>query len=425
MGIKGDLRRWRMGFRDRVASIEAWFTPRRMLAAALVVLAGDLLASALWLATQHDLMDRFHQPMGGDFIIFYAASSLTLKGKALAAFSAQAMLAAERAAVAGTAPGLLWCYPPPFQMLVAPLALVPFALALALWSALGIGGYLATIRRISPHRGTLLFALAFPGLFVTVWQGQTSLFVFTVLGLGLTMLDRRPWLAGAVLGLLVCKPQFAILLPVLMIGSGRWRTIGGAAASVLALSALSAAVFGLPLWRAFLTGLPEVSASLARGELPWAKVPSMFVALAWLGVPHTVALAVHGAIALAALLATLWAWRRPGPLALKAALAVLATLIATPYSFNYDLVLLALPIAAVAETARRHPLPVGTKLIMGLAVLTPNLFLSLAQHTHVQLTPLAILVVFWAVWRAYASVLGGAKAVSWREQPVAMPVVSA
>jgi hypothetical protein len=58
----------------------------------------------------------------------------------------------------------------------------------------------------------------------------------------------------------------------------------------------------------------------------------------------------------------------------------------------------------VADAARRHPLPVGTKLAMGLAVLTPNLFLGLALRAHVQLTPLAILLVFWAVWRTYVAV---------------------
>jgi hypothetical protein len=69
-----------MDLRHRLTRLEAWFTPRRMAAAALVVLAANLLASAVWLATQQHLLDRFHQPMGGDFIIFYAASSLTLKG---------------------------------------------------------------------------------------------------------------------------------------------------------------------------------------------------------------------------------------------------------------------------------------------------------------------------------------------------------
>jgi multidrug transporter EmrE-like cation transporter len=392
-----------MSFRDRIDAIERWLTPGRMLVAALVVLAGNLLATAVWIATQRHLLDRFGQPVGGDFIIFYAASALTLKGQAMAAFSAKAMLAAERAAVAGTPAGLLWCYPPSFQLLIAPLALMPFAAAYAVWSGLGAAAYLAVVTRVSRHRWTLLFACAFPGLFVTLWQGQTSLFVGAALGAGLMLLDRRPWIAGAVLGLLVCKPQFAILLPLLMLGTGRWRSIGGAAISVMAALAISAAVFGLPLWRMFLTNLPEVSASLTRGELPWAKVPSVFVALAWLGLPHTLAMALHVAIGLAVALATLASWRRPGPLPLKAALAVLATLIITPYSFNYDLVLLALPIAAVAEWGRFNPLPTGTKLSIAFAAFIPNLFLSLAQHAHVQLTPFALLFVFAMVWRAYAA----------------------
>jgi hypothetical protein len=127
--------------------------------------------------------------------------------------------------------------------------------------------------------------------------------------------------------------------------------------------------------------------------------------LAWLGVPHGIALILQGLVALGVALVTVWAWRKPGPLPLKVGLAVLGTLIATPYDFNYDLVLLAIPIAALASVSRRHRLPVGTKLAIGLAALAPSPLQALAQSTHLQLTPLAILLMFWAVWRAYAATL--------------------
>ncbi|MEO8113700.1 MAG: glycosyltransferase family 87 protein, partial [Phenylobacterium sp.] len=370
---------------------------------ALVLLGVYVLATVLWIATLHGLMDVFHQPLGGDFIIFYGTSSLTLHGQALAAYDPAQLLAAQRAAVPGAPAGLLWCYPPPFQLLITPLALLPFAAAYAAWIAVSFTLYFALVRLISDHRMAVLLACAFPGFFVAAIQGQNGFLTTAALGFGLLLLDRRPWLAGAILGLLAYKPQFGVLLPLLLIGTGRWRSVAGAALSSIAFVALSTAAFGLGAWEAFLRELPDVSASLSNGLIPWSKIPSTYVALAWLGAPKAVAYAAHGAVALAVAAVTLVAWRRPGPLPLKAGLAVLATLCVTPYAFNYDLVMLAVPIGVTLEYGRRHPLPPGTLLALALAFVVPNAFLGIAKATHVQLMPVAILIVFAALARVLFS----------------------
>lgn len=383
-----------------LAAIDRLITPGRARALAVVLALVYGAATLIWLMTLKGGMDVFHQPLGGDFIIFYGASSLTLHGHAAAAFDPHVLLLAERAAVAGVQPGLEWCYPPTYQLLLAPLALVPFPLAYALFLAVTGAVYLLMIRKISTHRSALLMACVFPGAVVDAWQGQNGLLTAGLLGLGLMSVERRPWLGGAILGLLVYKPQFGVLLPLLLIGTGRWKSVLAAAASGGLFIAASVAAFGIEPWRAFFQNLPSVSASLGAGLLPWAKVPSVFVALLWLGVPKTLAYAVQVAFGLAIAALTVAAWRRPGPHALKVGLAALATLLISPYSFNYDLVLLAIPIAAVAEHARTHVLPTGTKTAMLLAVFTPNLFLGLADAIHLQLMPLAILITYAAVWRA-------------------------
>ncbi len=379
--------------------LESLITPSRVRACAWVLIGVNLLASIVWVATLHGLLDVFNQPLGGDFVIFYGTSSLTLHGHALAAFDPAQLLAAERAAVPGSPPGLLWCYPPTFQLIIAPLALLPFVAAYAAWLAVSFVIYFALIRRLSDHRMALMLACAFPGFVVAAMQGQNGFLTTGALGFGLLLLDRRPWLAGAILGLLVCKPQFGVLLPVLLIGTGRWRSVAGAALSGLGLMAFSAVVFGLGAWEAFFRGLPDVSAALSNGAIPWAKIPSTYVALAWLGAPKPLAYAVHAGVALAACVTTLVAWRGPAPHSLKVGLAVLATLCVTPYSFNYDLVMLAIPIAVTAEYGREHPLPPGTLIALILAFIAPNAFLGIAKATHVQLMPVAIIACFVAVAR--------------------------
>ncbi|HZZ35325.1 MAG TPA: glycosyltransferase family 87 protein [Caulobacteraceae bacterium] len=379
--------------------LESLITLPRVRACALVLVGAYALSAIVWVATLNGLIDVFGQPLGGDFIIFHGASSLTLAGRPLTAYDPDALLAAQRAAAAGAPSGLIWCYPPTFQLLIAPLALLPLAAAYAAWLAASFALYVALIRRLSDHRLALLIAFAFPGFFVAALQGQNGFLTTAVLGFGLMMLDRRPWLAGAILGLLVCKPQFGLMLPLLLIGTGRWRSVAGAALSGAGLMALATAVFGLEAWEAFFKGLPAVSAALSNGQIPWAKIPSTYVALAWLGVPKALAYAVHGGFAVVVALVTLAAWRGSAPHSLKVGLAVLATLLVTPYAFNYDLVMLASPIAAVAEYGRRHPLPPGTVLAMVLAYISPNAFLGLAKASHVQLMPLALIVAFVALAR--------------------------
>lgn len=382
-----------------LGAIDRLITPARARVGALVLLAIYLVTTVVWLATTRQLMDGFHQPLGGDFIIFYSASSMTLHGHAAAAFDPRALLAVQRAIIPGVRPGLEWCYPPTFQLLIAPLALAPFPVAYGLFVAVTLAPFLLLLRMIFPGRDATVMSCAFPGTFVNAWQGQNGFLTTSLFGYGLLSIDRRPWLAGAVLGLLVYKPQFGILLPILLIGTGRWKSTFAAAISAAAFIALSALVLGVVPWLAFLRTLPTVSAALASGQLPWSKMASMFVAARWLGAPVPAAYALQFATAIIVAGATLMVWRRPGDLGLKVGLAALATFLMSPYSFNYDLVLLAVPIALTLAFGRDRVLPEGTKAALLLAAFTPTVFLGIAKATHVQLMPLAILLCYCALFR--------------------------
>ena len=386
-----------LGAMSSMARWEAEVTPGRLRVAAALVLAANLIVSAAWLLTSRGLVDRFGQPLGGDFILFHAVSHVTLAGRPADAFSAAGVLDAQRAALPAMTAGLRWFYPPTFQLLLAPLALLPFAAAYATWTALGVGLLAAVLRGVL-GRLPLWPLLALPAVLVTAWQGQTSFLVASALGFGLFQLDRRPLLAGAVLGLLVCKPQFAVLPPLLLAATGRWRPLAAAAASAALLTAASTLAFGPELWRLFLAGLPAQSRELAQGGLPWTKVISLYVALIRLGVPQGVALALHGAVALLVAAATVRAWRRPGPLGPKAGAAAIAALVVTPYGFNYDLVILAPLLAAAVAQAARGPLRPGVITALAPLAVLPSLMVALAG-TGVQTAPLFLLVGVWGALR--------------------------
>ena len=66
------------------------------------------------------------------------------------------------------------------------------------------------------------------------------------------VLDRRPILAGLLFGMLSIKPQFGILLPLMLALTGRWRTVLAAATTVLLLVTAASFVFGIDVWTAYI-----------------------------------------------------------------------------------------------------------------------------------------------------------------------------
>ena len=380
----------------------------------LLLVVGYAIAVVAWLVYMagNDWLDPFGSPLGYDFITFYAASDLARMGDPAGAFDYYKIYAREVAAVPSNTSIFLWHYPPPFNLVIAPLAFFPYPVALAGWLAVTLGLYLLLVRRISDHRYALLIALAFPATFINLMHGQNGFLNAALLGGGLLLLDKRPWLAGVLIGLMVYKPHFGVLLPLLLAVQGRWKTFASASVTALAVCAIAYVAYGPEPWLAFFANFDRVSIILERGHLPWSKIPSVFVMFASLGAPMKAAYAAHAAVAVGLALATLIAWRGPGPQSLKVALAIPAILAVSPYCFDYDLVLLALPIGLLADYGRTSPLAPGARIAMAAAFLGPVVFPTLAYQTHVQLMPVTNLLLYVVVWRTLAVARRGDVAVA-------------
>jgi len=385
----------------QLKTLDEFVTPARIRNYSVMLVVAFTVGMVGWLLSMHADVDAYGKPFGYDFITFYGQSVLALQGRAADAYLPLEILAAEQATIPADMAVYFWHYPPTFALLTLPLALVPYKLAYTAFVGASLALYLLTIRRISDHRWATLLALAFPAVFLNAFHGQNGFLNAAVLGFGLLWLDRRPWLGGAVLGLLVYKPHFGVLLPLVFLVTGNWRAFAAASLSAGLFIAATFLVFGPAPWIAFVHNMPLVSSLLEHAYLPWPKIPSWFVALSYLGVARPAAYALHAAVALVLGAAMLWAWRNPGAAELKKALTVLAALAVSPYMFDYDLTLLALPIAWVAEYGRRHVLPVGTKAALVLAFATPIVFTPIASAVHVQLMAPALLCVFIAVWRVF------------------------
>ena len=73
-----------------------------------------------------------------------------------------------------------------------------------------------------------------------------------LLGGGLSLLERRPYLAGFLFGMMIYKPQLALLLPVALLGGRQWRAFAAASVTAGVLLAASALWFGTDVWAEYL-----------------------------------------------------------------------------------------------------------------------------------------------------------------------------
>jgi hypothetical protein len=328
----------------------AWLTAEWARGYSLILLAFYVLGCIVWIALADGLVDRNGKPLGTDFSNVYAAGVLTLKGRPGDAYDPALQHAAEKKVFGPATPFFGWHYPPFFLMAAAALATLPYAWALFAWMAVTIPAYLAAVRAICPRPETLLVAAAFPAAFINLGHGQNGFLTAALLGGALLWLDLRPAVAGVLIGLLAYKPQFGLLIPLVLLVTGRWTVIASACATIAALAAVTSVLFGTSVWHAF-AGSAEFSrvVVLEAGATGWEKIQSIFSAVRNLGGSTQLAYAAQGAVMLALAVSLVWLWRSRAAHELKAAALALACLLATPYVLDYDLMVLAIAIAFLAR----------------------------------------------------------------------------
>jgi alpha-1,2-mannosyltransferase len=338
-----------------------WLTSARARGYSLILLAIAALAIVGWIALSDGMVDRNGKPIGTDFSSFYAAGSLALEGKAASAYDMAAHYLREQRLFGADTPYYGWLYPPNFFLVAAPLALLPYPFALALWQGLTLVLYLAVSATILAQARReqaviaklwLPVAAAFPAVFINLGHGQNGFLSASVFGAALVALPYRPVLAGVLFGLLAYKPQCALVVPFALLAAGQWRTILAAAVTVTALSAASLVLFGTDAWWTFLAST-ETSRKLLleEGNVGFEKLQSAFAAVRIGGGGVGLAYLVQGAVSAATIGGTAWVWHSVRDRNMKAALLLAATALASPHILDYDLMLLA-PAMAFFVAAR-------------------------------------------------------------------------
>jgi hypothetical protein len=332
-----------------------WLGPQRARGYLWLLAALNGLTWAILLATSRNGVDRNGSLIGTDFLSFWTAGRMLVAGTN--PYDAAAHVAAQHQYF--TTPGsyTAFFYPPPFLLICYPLGLLAYFPALALWLVATGAACVAVarewLRATGVAQSLVLLAAAFPPVLITLTHGQSSFLVAALLGLGALWVRPRPVLAGVCFGLAVMKPQFGLLVPLVLIMTGQWRVIAAAAVTAIFVGLAATLAFGWGVWSDWLTVSGVAQSALDQGAVGFAKMMSPFAAARLLGAPVTLAYGVQAVVALAVVAALVRvSWRREYTVALGAAMLAGAPLV-TPFVLDYDLVLLAFPLIYLASVGFR------------------------------------------------------------------------
>jgi hypothetical protein len=321
----------------------------------------------------------------------------------------QAVIAQARVPEAGH---LLYVplYGPQVSLFFAPLAKLPYPVALALWLVANAVIYALccyAVWRTCPRlqnetRTAFILVAGYPAFIHLLAWGQTSglaLACFT--GAYLAMRSGRLFVAGLAIGCLAFKPQLALASAVVFLFARGWKVIGGALVTAVAQLAAGWMYYGRSVMADYFQHLLHVQRIFSLLEPRPYQMHSLRSFWAMLLPSARWALILYVVSAVAVLAITVRFWKSTFSLGLRFSALLLATVLVSPHLTVYDLVILApafLLISdwAVDHAAEPHIHMVG--LLLYLCYLAP-LIGPLSQWTRFQISVPAFVALLWVVVR--------------------------
>jgi hypothetical protein len=291
-----------------------------------------------------------------DFVNVWSAGRLALEGHPAQAWDWDIQKQVQIAVLGQDYPGnFAWHYPPPFLLVAESLAHFSYGTAFLGWAAISFLPFVATMRAIVGRTFGWMLAASFPVVMTNTTVGQNGFLTAALIGGTLYLMPLRPVLAGICLGLLSYKPQYGLLFPLVLIAASQWTVFVTAAIVAVAVAAVSLLAFGVESWQAFFHWMPMFSqAFLTEGRAPWWKLQSVFGMVRYFGGGEELGWVLHW-IVVATIAAGLVAiWRSSVRYSLKAASLAVGALLATPYLFLYDMMVLAIPVAYLVRLGIAH-----------------------------------------------------------------------
>jgi len=337
-----------------------------------------------------------------DFLVFHAAARAFFEGKLALVYDIDAFTRYQienySELIASTTLFRPFLYPPTWLLMLLPFGLMSAVRGYAVF--MSVTAAAATAVEGRRDLWGWLAVITSPAAVWVVLAGQNTFFSLALLYGGLRLLDRAPAAAGVLLGLLSYKPQILVLVPLALLAARQWQALAWTLGTAVTLAAASAVLFGVDLWLAFLdvvreAGSPHIADQMF--ERLFMQMTTLLAAARILGLPPAVAGAIQLAGTLLAIAAVWHAFRRYGPSDARTAVLVTATFLTSPYTLNYDLLLLMPVVVALFRQASVQGLYPGERLIDVALWVIPTLCIML-NTAGLPVTPLIILAFGAIAW---------------------------
>lgn len=196
------------------------------------------------------LTDLGGKVIGTDFIAFYTAGNFFLSDRMDDLYNFRAQYLFQRKVIAPVSYEYLhlFIYPPYTAPLFSFFARGEYQNCLFLWYTFGLTIFFVSVcllrwemKGLATHKASKLFFISFLFFPSMAWiiYGQTTFISFAIYALFFVLLRKKKDLsAGAILGLLVFKPQLAFGPGIVLLFGRRWRALAG----VLLTSGLTVAI---------------------------------------------------------------------------------------------------------------------------------------------------------------------------------------
>ena len=294
-------------------------------------------------------------------------------------------------------------YPPHLVVLLQPLGLISYDVAFIVWEVASLAalGLAVWVVFGGSWRATR-FVLFAPAVFACLWLGQSGLLASALLIAGIGLLERRPLLAGVLIGALTVKPTLGLLIPFALIAGGYWRALMSAAVTASALILLSLVLYGLEPWLAFVSRVPGYQISFHEGQdhlLVLNLSPTVYMAARVLGFGAVVGYVAQAIVFLAVAVSIVWAFRSHRDFAVNCALLFVGTILASPFIHSYDMSCVTVGIYILLQDMLLKGEYPGERSIAVLTWFLPVLVFFMNGAAHIPIGPVILGILFAALLR--------------------------
>lgn len=339
---------------------------------------------------------------GGDFILFWAASSQILHGHFVDIYNTAAHEAAMQSGQFLNHPYKLpFLYPPPMLLFIWPIAFFTYSLSYTLWALSAPIITAKTLNLLCTNWSIAAFAFFSPQFVVSLLTGQNGLLITLILTLGIFYLEEKPFLSGLILGLLVVKPHVVFLVPLGLIFSRQWRIIAGTATSASLMIILSYCVFGLETWKRFFEYSHAMQSNILHDVFLCQIFITIFGFLSVQGLPFITAFWIQITFSLIVIACVLYNTIKSKNIYNNVILCLAASPLCTPYLLHYDLTYMLIPAIWIINTAFRTGFFSWEKPFLIVLYFSPLYTLALTWRYHFPAEPLVATIFLALVLRRY------------------------